>query len=302
MHAIALCKIHNLLASGDEKGNVRVWSLRTMRCVLEVSNLHGEATVLTLRWIYRDLNLQDSAASLLTHGRDGNVRKLIFKRDIDQICLDLESNILLLRCNELSFANVAVGADNEDIYHVPENEPNLVSGSNGKKYVDTSLGTGSVMRICFEPVQNSLIVGYESGHVVIFDAMNCRTMYSTKFDNNPVLGMDAKIVNDKLVVICGSVDSQLALWKVFENKIKRITCQAKGNCSISIRSDGKLFAAGNWSGYVRVHAPKLSMPFLAKLNGETSLGEKLHCVVCMEDENLIAAGGENGNIVIWKIY
>jgi WD40 repeat protein len=134
--------------------------------------------------------------------------------------------------------------------------------------------TGMVMALRILHINSSLylIVGTESGLTSVqklnSNSNRWETTYISKPHTQPVLSLDVTSVTPSLTTtsasdvryFTSSADALITLnpiQKLDENKpLKTSQTKHSGQQSLSIRSDGKIFATGGWDGRVRVYSAK----------------------------------------------
>ncbi|TID25980.1 WD40 repeat-like protein [Venturia nashicola] len=134
--------------------------------------------------------------------------------------------------------------------------------------------TGMVMALQILHINNSLylIVGTESGLTSVqklnSNSKKWETTYISKTHTQPILSLDVTSTTPSLATAAvsdvryftSSADALITLnpiQKLEENKpLKTSQTKHSGQQSLSVRSDGKMFATGGWDGRVRVYSAK----------------------------------------------
>jgi WD40 repeat protein len=134
--------------------------------------------------------------------------------------------------------------------------------------------TGMVMALRILYVKSSLylIVGTESGLTSVqrlnSNSNKWETTYISKPHTQPVLSLDVTSITASIATasasdvryLTSSADALITLnpiQKLDENKpLKTSQTKHSGQQSLSVRSDGKIFATGGWDGRVRVYSAK----------------------------------------------
>jgi WD40 repeat protein len=153
----------------------------------------------------------------------------------------------------------------------------------------------------------SLFVGYESGHLVAFDARAGHVLSDLSVhQQQPVMCLDYDAQN--ALGVSGSPDDALALWRVPESNEERdnlyvektVKLTNAGVAAVKVRSrDGKVVVSGGWDGRIRYFSwKKGAMKPLAVLNIHRDT------VSCLDfdDNGNLAAGSRDGLISLWNLY
>ena len=130
--------------------------------------------------------------------------------------------------------------------------------------------TGMVMAIGLHYQNDKLLVlaGYESGHAAVWrqndSTKHWQTVYVNKLHTQPILSLD--IAPTLKCFFTSSADAVIGRHPLSEDTVKPKSAQTKhaGQQSLTVRSDGKIFATAGWDGRARVFSAK-SMKELAVL-------------------------------------
>lgn len=269
------------LISGDEGGWAIWWSLSHRR-PLAIFRPH-EKSIVTLQWLSHD--------RLLTHGRD-NKLKVFEMGDLSTYNTKLPSQldsaeqyrapwmVHFLDVNSLSFCNVSacgtrlatpstMDSEKIDVFELGDQLSRPFKAVAAPACLDPiePLKTGILMALLLANDGNRLVAGYESGHIMVFDlkvAFAPRLAYFNKCHNHPVLSLSLDRSNN--TYLSCAADSLVARHDLTEPKLLHVVnTKHSGLNSISVRSDGKVFATAGWDGMVRVFSR--AMKPLAVLKG-----------------------------------
>lgn len=146
---------------------------------------------------------------------------------------------------------------------------------------------------------NQMLIGYESGNVLLWDLRTQKTLDAFKAHEESLMCLD--YCDSKSLGISGSTDTLLSTWKVSSDaKIqhnKDIEITNPGVNCIHVRNDGKLLATGGWDSRIRIFGVKKLNP-LAVMTSHT---DSVQCLTFSQD-NLLACGSKDKRISLWDIY
>ena len=169
--------------------------------------------------------------------------------------------------------------------------------------------------------QNKIFVaiGYEAGHVVVWDlakaiekdknkkissdvaGIYCRPVAQGKLHSEPIMALEVDA--DGVSGVSGSAEDKLVAFAIdFEaGRVvpeNTINVRKQGVADIALRQDGKLLATAGWDGKVRVYK-RASGKALAVLKYHS---EAATAVVFSPETYLMASGARDGTIALWDIY
>lgn len=158
--------------------------------------------------------------------------------------------------------------------------------------------------------QVSLAVGYEAGHVIVWDVAQaatpslvrtCQPLASGKLHSEPVMALDIDIGGSSGV--SGSAEDKLVVFTIDYSAravvpAMSINVRKQGVADIALRQDGKLLASAGWDGNVRVYK-RANGKALAVLKYHTQAAS---AVVFSPETYLLASGARDGTIALWDIY
>ncbi|KAF3907752.1 hypothetical protein AA313_de0209487 [Arthrobotrys entomopaga] len=165
-----------------------------------------------------------------------------------------------------------------DIYQLPsQSRRHVAIGQN----LGFQTGMPMALKLFYINSSLTLIVGYESGHVVVFTLASSSNkwvqIYSSKPHSQPILSLDYSIhsPSPSLLFYSSSADSIIAKHQVSVEAIlsdteltspspQSVNTHHAGQQGLVLRSDGKILATAGWDSRVRIYSVK-SMKELAVL-------------------------------------
>ncbi|KAF3190480.1 ASTRA complex subunit [Orbilia oligospora] len=221
-----------------------------------------------------------------------------------------------------------------DIYHLPSQT--RVHAAVGQ-HLDFKTGMPMALRLSNINSKLILLAGYESGHAVAFtlepESNIWHTVYSSKPHSQPVLSLD---YHPPSTFFTSSADSIIAKHEInsdtsYKNSDPEdppshiINTHHAGQQSLSLRSDGRLFATAGWDSRIRVYTAR-NMKEVAVLkwhregcyavtfakifnesNGAVQVNDTI-LTVSQQRENrnrqahMLAAGSKDGRVSLWEIF
>lgn len=198
------------------------------------------------------------------------------------------------------------------------------------------VNTGMIMAIglCLCKENLTVLAGYESGHAAVWQQNatgHWQTTYVNKSHSQPILSLDSS--TNLGCFFTSSADAVIARHPLLESKLDSKVYQTKhaGQQSLTIRSDGKIFATAGWDGRARVYSTQ-SMKELAVLKWHKegcyamAFAELLEAASSSADDNesgtvtkraltvseqrtakaksthWLAVGSKDGKVSLWDIY
>ena len=164
---------------------------------------------------------------------------------------------------------------------------------------------GMSMKVCsFKNADSAprLLVAYESGSLILWDAMHCVVLNKIQAHSDSIMCLNICSTKDPLVskAVTGSVDTDLKSWLVSNDSLSSdlsVTLTNPGLGSLATRRDGRIFASGGWDGQCRIFTVAKLRPLAVLSNHK----ESVQCVSFSPD-NKLAAGSKDGYISLWDIY
>ncbi|KAF3189479.1 ASTRA complex subunit [Orbilia oligospora] len=221
-----------------------------------------------------------------------------------------------------------------DIYHLPSQT--RVHAAVGQ-HLDFKTGMPMALRLSNINSKLILLAGYESGHAVAFtldpESNIWHTVYSSKPHSQPVLSLD---YHPPLTFFTSSADSIIAKHEIHSDTGSKnsdpedppshiINTHHAGQQSLSLRSDGRLFATAGWDSRIRVYTTRnmkevavlkwhregcYAVTF-AKIFNESKEAVQINdtiLTVSQQRENrnrqahMLAAGSKDGRVSLWEIF
>lgn len=168
----------------------------------------------------------------------------------------------------------------------------------------TGIGVLSYIKYYSTSSASYILSGYESGKILLWDLKSLSVLsefqaedYVSAIDFDPFKnrGIIAN-VTDTITIFAINASQELT-------KTSSISIKNRGlNCA-KIRRDAKIFCTAGWDSKIRVFSWKSLRPLAALTEHKGSVLD----LVYFEDDvdscsNLMASGGSDGQICIWKIY
>jgi len=148
-----------------------------------------------------------------------------------------------------------------------------------------------------------LAVGYEAGHVIIWDpaAPAAGPLAHGKLHEEPVMSLD--ISDGGVRGVSGSAEDRIVSFAIdYSAKtvtpVREIGLRERGIGDLSVRQDGKLMASAGWDGRVRLYKWS-SGKALALLKYHTSA---VTVVEFAPKSFMLASGARDGTVALWDVY
>ncbi len=125
---------------------------------------------------------------------------------------------------------------------------------------DVKTGMLMAVRLCYSKDKLTVIAGYESGHVVIWQQVpqstHWQTTYVNKAHSQPVLSVACSELLG--FFFSSSADAVVARHPLPGNEFPTKFIQTKhaGQQSLQVRPDDKIFGTAGWDGRIRVYSAK----------------------------------------------
>lgn len=197
------------------------------------------------------------------------------------------------------------------------------------------LHTGMLMAVTLTHLDNGdlvVLAGYETGHVARWQQQNQHwtCTYLPKPHSQPVLSLS--LSQELGSCFSSSADAVIARHSLLPDsnpETKLLQTKHAGQQSLTIRSDGKIFATAGWDGRVRVYSTKTmtelavlkwhkegvyAVGFAKIVEGDDGEGQGDDAdggqVVSVRDRrkqremrtHWLAAGSKDGKVSLWEIY
>lgn len=313
------------LVSGDDYGQVVLWSLEIRRPLL-VWEAHGNALLATRFW-------GTTSELVVTHGRDNLLRiwnpaevadgvpRVVHEQDVNALNF-CPVALAPATSEQLVFATPASTASERiDVYVLTDfklSRPFRALDAAEALPLDTQLEDegasqrrgllGTVMALQFS--DNSLVAGYESGHVASFDLQTGEVRCLVQVHKSPVLSLELAIENHHLVAYVSAANRQLSRLNISTQETMVVTRLAhKGVASVSI-CDSLMVTAG-WDGNVRLFERREDWEEVAAFPGMKQAGITVTLISAVEPsprrrlkplpDKWIAVAGKNGRIGLFAV-
>ncbi|XP_074640583.1 guanine nucleotide-binding protein subunit beta-like protein 1 [Tubulanus polymorphus] len=145
-----------------------------------------------------------------------------------------------------------------------------------------------------------ILIGYESGHLLLWDYSSNEIISSTKLHQESLLCFDFH--NGLMKGLSGSTDNRLISWTI-DAMTRTLVVRSEikitnpGVNTVKIRRDGRIFVTGGWDKNIRIFNTR-KMKQLAVLSFHK---QPINCVLFHKDNSVIV-GSEDGQISVWSIY
>lgn len=303
------CSPHaNHIFSGHEEGWIVEWDLGSNR---PVSTWKGHDE--TVLWI--GLRSLTSGSYLFTQGREGLLK--VWRFIDNQWKMQVE-----VPCASMIYCNSALtGTDKQLTLAVPSDAQSSVlvqsfsldeENHSLKNSIISTLQPnydkqfGMCMKMQFSnPVdpQSKLLVGYESGHIVLWDTVKPNALSNLKLFEDPIMCLTAWTTADSEISIkgcCGSTSTTLISFKVDNDILVNDSSAEVTNAGFSdacCRGDSKIFVTGGWDNSGRVFSSKSLKPLVVLTFHQKGIG-----AVTFSDDKSLAMGCRAGYITLWDVY
>lgn len=282
--------VDTTLFTGSSDGEIFSWDLETFRRRHTLEGHQGKSIL----WIGH------ADETLITQGRDGTV--CTWRRDGDKWKI---SATLLTNAKgfcQCSHSSTLIATPSEQDWKISlwDLQSQAVITSTPKP--PQSPGMAMCTKLCADG--SVILVGYENGSLVSFDARCGKRVATATPFAEPVMCVDFDDVHCKKG-ICGSVTKELC---VFENlqelsERRRVAVVNDGFCSVGVRPDGKIVASGGWDGRVRVFGWKSLKPLavldfhkesvqFVRFSGANLCGKGMLLASCSKDKT----------VSLWSLY
>lgn len=281
------------LLSGTHVGKIHIWNLKTRRADFVLEG-HAGQRILWLQAL--------SCDSFLSQGRDGQILRWIsVENDWKHSCLCTCYPIGFCQCSLLDRFLAKPGKNNDTIEVIDINSEDLVSSFS----IDPNLGMPMCMAlrradVSVEDSDVLLFVGFESGTIFVWDVQTGNNVTSFKAHSDSVMCLDVDL---SLCGASGSSANKVTKWKFTKDSIKlehEVQFTNSGATSIAIRPDNKIVAVCTWDSQIRIFAWKKLKPLaVLSYHKENVQSVTFHLT---NNQNLLAAGSNDGLITLWSLY
>ncbi|XP_035824362.1 guanine nucleotide-binding protein subunit beta-like protein 1 isoform X2 [Aplysia californica] len=287
--------VHEMsLFSGHEEGLIIEWSL--VRNRPECSwNAHGG----TVLWM--DIRSMDGNCFLFSQGRDGTIKVWSCSCGLWTPQVEVPSASMLF-CNSslaVTMDKFTLAAPSEqqatvDLHHICSSEKSRPLSVSYHHFLrpdsETEYGMCMKMQFCPAEVEEGvskcplrLLVGYESGQIVLWDADQAVQLSLLQVFEEPVMCLTVwcATVNSRRVArgCCGSTSTELKSFCVGVDTIttdKSVSVTNAGFSDVCCREDAKIFATGGWDNAGRVFSAKTLRPLVVLTYHQK--GSRLKCI------------------------
>ncbi|XP_070190290.1 guanine nucleotide-binding protein subunit beta-like protein 1 [Littorina saxatilis] len=286
------------LLSGCQNGTIHLWDLNSRRNE-ETFDAHNGKPVLYLK-------SEDASRLLMSHGRDGYFK---FWKNVGPE-FELDGKIeaegdgfcppVPLKQKKLTRLIALPGSDSVvNIFEL--NSRSLVRTlSSGA----SSGELGLCMCMCAIPNlagnDESLLVGYESGKMILWDIGTGKIQHQAPVHADAVMCM-AYSSPEFNKGLSGSVDEMLVAWSITEDgeiqTVNKLESTNAGFNDVKIRPDDRIAVTAGWDNNIRVFNMKSLRPLAILAYHRDSV----HCVEFSENY-MLAAGSKDHLISVWDIY
>lgn len=317
----------SLLVSGDDAGNVSIFDLRTLRPI-RTWTAHTDS-ILTVHLISRN--------EVITHGRDNSVA--LWHSSNTAAAVEEGEGLKLVKrigVNALNFAKLSfdpetghiavpntLDAAYVDIIHLRSGR--RIHEAIGKPEIKAAAGSREPIIMSLHLLSDCVIAGYEDGFIKKWTlTAPAELVWSTRGHSESI--MSTAISTARQFGISVSADDRIARFHLNTGSIQLITTTRPGKASVAIAPNTNTFVVGGWDGRVKVYSAE-------KQDGMRELGELSYhrdTVECLafawvknkspdsdsdseSDEEqsegqsegaelILAAGGKDGKISLWKYH
>ncbi|KAK8817810.1 hypothetical protein WA577_003851, partial [Blastocystis sp. JDR] len=274
----------HMLVSGTQSGNVIFWDITLRRPIVQKKGLYTDGV------IEAGFVCDDTAFS---HGREGVLT-------IHRIANSTVSEETSYSCGSLTFMKASIASsDSSPIFFVPgDNDSISLLDTRDKQshpFIPQQKTRGMVM-CCYGSLSSTCVVGYESGHVCVYDCNTRQMLRELQVFKEPVISM--AVASSLGSCACGSTGRDVVFCSLGEEMLSsRLELPNNGVLSLAIRGDDRLLAIGGKDGIVRIvdYRRKRPLALLPNHSGEVN-------GVCYGKDNTLFSGGGDSRIMGWEIY
>ncbi|XP_029647955.1 guanine nucleotide-binding protein subunit beta-like protein 1 isoform X1 [Octopus sinensis] len=285
------------LSAGTQNGDISLWDMNLKRVTQQEKKAHE---VRGLLWI----DQLKCSGHVVTTGRDGH---LIFWdagngwQKINEVA----------KCS-IGFCQGCVipgDSTNSPLIAVPsqeESQVNIIDSVNQQNVAflkPSDHFEGNKYGMCMDIAkmkhnQSGLLIGYENGCIALWDIrerkiIDCISLYE-----------------EMVTCVCcsesghgwsGSVNDKLTQWSVCQDngftKLPAVQLTNSGINHMKLRNDERILAVAGWDSNIRILGTKKGKPLAVLSYHKLSV----KCVA-FSDNDLLAAGSQDGSISLWDIY
>lgn len=174
---------------------------------------------------------------------------------------------------------------------------------------DKSLKYGEPMclkHVEFPNDQQFLLVGYESGWILLWDLNTSQCISKLKSKECP-MSIDYHVDQQKGII--GNASNVIQIFSLGRKDLSLthkmdITIKNPGVNKVQTRSDGKVFTTGGWDGHIRIFSWYSLRPLAVLTEHKQAIQDVTYSTekVSLWKANLMAAGGLDGAITLWDLY
>ena len=287
------------LLSGDLDGKLRVWDLHRRRGTLEARVFPHDSGFVSI-------DVCENGEVLLAQGREGCVKRF----DLGRLCSSTSeatgsgeplSNFSTGCYNFCRFSASADGATaalpGSDASVVEVWEPRRAERLLSLRPPERGCGgkVGMCTALCLGDGGRSLFVGYESGHLALFDLRSPKDPLFTESlsGGEPLMSVDVDAGGKGGVA--ASVGASISQFKLSGSSLtvsRALEMTRPGVSEVRIRRDGRIFVAACWDGRVRVYDYKKGKQLASLRYHRTNCN-----AVALGEDGVVASACDN--VALW---
>ncbi|ORY92159.1 WD40-repeat-containing domain protein [Syncephalastrum racemosum] len=293
--------------SGDAKGIVQIWKMRTRRAILQWQA--HEESCLSVHVYEND--------KLITQGRDNTIHvwQLLLdnstpdKHHLYTLIYDsLTFCRLSLAFNDRQDAIIAIPAQADhsaiDIYNLSKRK--WVFRDVGKRPIEEGTKSrGICMAIKLFEAGRRVVAAYESGEVTTWALDEEKDLFelvwSVQEQHEPVL--DLALDPLQTFAISTSAENAIIKYDLVTGQTKKTTIKKPGLSAVTIRQDGKIFATAGYDGRIRVFSAKSLKPLaILSYHRDSVYSVSFASRLAEGEDHWLMAGSKESRISLWSIY
>eukprot|EP00189_Rhodosorus_marinus_P004200 CAMPEP_0113961944 /NCGR_PEP_ID=MMETSP0011_2-20120614/5622_1 /TAXON_ID=101924 /ORGANISM="Rhodosorus marinus" /LENGTH=328 /DNA_ID=CAMNT_0000973705 /DNA_START=177 /DNA_END=1163 /DNA_ORIENTATION=- /assembly_acc=CAM_ASM_000156 len=290
------------LASGDVKGNLRLWNISELETTSQKLT-HGGESILGLRSCGGI-----TSGGILSHGRDGRILEWEYGKsgeltELGEVCTGLAEGFCKFDVysteGKTRFSYLAA-AESERSTSI-----GIYAGSGDQvaSLTQREKSWGMCTALQFHDEYN-LVSGHEDGRLRLWDLRAGSAVAEESISDEPIFALARHPVDGTFV--CGGASSDVVSFKIASNEFSRLQAAILRNPGVSqmcFRSDGRILVVACWDGGVRVFGTKSGkdgqLRALASLRYHEAM---VHCCAAHGVGGLFASSGDDRRIALWDVY
>ncbi|XP_041979730.1 guanine nucleotide-binding protein subunit beta-like protein 1 [Aricia agestis] len=283
------------LLAGSKNGYVYAYNLQTNRVQQKIKV--GQAPILHLIHTTNEMITQEKGGiyKIFTLTNTGYKEAFVIETDYPGFCR-FEAN------TKLETLYVPDKESKINIYNFSAELVGCLEPENGT----VKLGDPMCMKFLEFPDKPSLLVGYESGWLMLWDLNTSHCISKLQTKECP---MSVDFHFEKQWGVLGNASDVIQVFSISKKDLSLahktdVTIKNAGINKINSRSDGKVFTTGGWDGHIRIFSWFSLRPLVVLTEHRQAIQDVAYSPqkVTFWNANIMAAGGLDGAITLWDLY